>query len=110
MEETVRTLLQNHDPLEGPKVDPLDLMKAYKVKTKHQKMYKHIMLKQWFYPETELLQEAPLLKSIIDYVQLSSDGALMAPSNDESSSVFSEVGCEIIRIGHFSLHSKDLIG
>lgn len=31
MEETVRTLLQNHDTLEGPKVDPLDLMKAYKV-------------------------------------------------------------------------------
>lgn len=31
MEETVRTLLQNQDPLEGPKVDPLDLMKAYKV-------------------------------------------------------------------------------
>lgn len=35
MEETVQTLLQNHDSLEGPKVDPLDLMKAYKVKTKH---------------------------------------------------------------------------
>ncbi|XP_075886673.1 nck-associated protein 5-like isoform X3 [Nelusetta ayraudi] len=32
MEETVRTLLQNHDSLEGPKVDPLDLMKAYKDK------------------------------------------------------------------------------
>ncbi|KAK5861577.1 hypothetical protein PBY51_022961 [Eleginops maclovinus] len=32
MEETVRTLLQNQDPLEGPKVDPLDLMKAYKDK------------------------------------------------------------------------------
>ena len=31
MEETVRTLLQNQDSLEGPKVDPLDLMKAYKV-------------------------------------------------------------------------------
>lgn len=31
MEETVRTLLQNQDPLEGAKVDPLDLMKAYKV-------------------------------------------------------------------------------
>lgn len=27
----MRTLLQNQDPLEGPKVDPLDLMKAYKV-------------------------------------------------------------------------------
>lgn len=38
MEETVRTLLQNHDSLEGPKVDPLDLMKAYKVKTKEKKM------------------------------------------------------------------------
>ncbi|KAM9347688.1 nck-associated protein 5-like [Symphorus nematophorus] len=32
MEETVRTLLQNQDSLEGPKVDPLDLMKAYKDK------------------------------------------------------------------------------
>ncbi|XP_042350546.1 nck-associated protein 5-like isoform X2 [Plectropomus leopardus] len=32
MEETVRTLLQNKDSLEGPKVDPLDLMKAYKDK------------------------------------------------------------------------------
>ncbi|TWW80329.1 Nck-associated protein 5 [Takifugu flavidus] len=34
MEETVRTLLQNQDSLEGPKVDldPLDLMKAYKKK------------------------------------------------------------------------------
>lgn len=31
MEETVRTLLQNQDTMEGPKVDPLDLMKAYKV-------------------------------------------------------------------------------
>lgn len=31
MEETVRTLLQNQDPVEGPKVDPMDLMKAYKV-------------------------------------------------------------------------------
>lgn len=27
----MRTLLQNQDSLEGPKVDPLDLMKAYKV-------------------------------------------------------------------------------
>lgn len=33
MEETVRTLLQNQDSLEGPKVDPLDLMKAYKVQS-----------------------------------------------------------------------------
>ena len=33
MEEAVRTLLQNPDSLEGPKVDPLDLMKAYKVGT-----------------------------------------------------------------------------
>uniref|UniRef100_UPI003AAB45ED nck-associated protein 5-like n=1 Tax=Centroberyx gerrardi TaxID=166262 RepID=UPI003AAB45ED len=32
MEETVRTLLQNQDSLEGPSVDPLDLMKAYKDK------------------------------------------------------------------------------
>ncbi|XP_054643599.1 nck-associated protein 5-like isoform X2 [Dunckerocampus dactyliophorus] len=32
MEETVRTLLQNQDSLEGPGVDPLDLMKAYKDK------------------------------------------------------------------------------
>ncbi|XP_026231951.1 nck-associated protein 5-like isoform X2 [Anabas testudineus] len=32
MEETVRTLLQNQDSMEGPKVDPLDLMKAYKDK------------------------------------------------------------------------------
>ncbi|XP_078119229.1 nck-associated protein 5-like isoform X2 [Sander vitreus] len=32
MEETVRTLLKNQDSLEGPKVDPLDLMKAYKDK------------------------------------------------------------------------------
>ncbi|XP_074514523.1 nck-associated protein 5-like isoform X1 [Sebastes fasciatus] len=32
MEETVRTLLQNPDSLEVPKVDPLDLMKAYKDK------------------------------------------------------------------------------
>uniref|UniRef100_A0A665WJS3 Nck-associated protein 5 C-terminal domain-containing protein n=2 Tax=Echeneis naucrates TaxID=173247 RepID=A0A665WJS3_ECHNA len=32
MEETVRTLLQNQDSLEGTKVDPLDLMKAYKDK------------------------------------------------------------------------------
>ncbi|MEQ2249145.1 hypothetical protein ILYODFUR_026293 [Ilyodon furcidens] len=32
MEETVRSLLQNQDSLEGPKVDPLDLMKAYKDK------------------------------------------------------------------------------
>ncbi|XP_074551418.1 nck-associated protein 5-like [Halichoeres trimaculatus] len=32
MEETVRTLLQSQDSLEGPKVDPLDLMKAYKDK------------------------------------------------------------------------------
>ncbi|KAM4609372.1 nck-associated protein 5-like [Polymixia lowei] len=32
MEETVRTLLQNQDSLEGPAVDPLDLMKAYKDK------------------------------------------------------------------------------
>ncbi|XP_059932604.1 nck-associated protein 5-like isoform X2 [Gadus macrocephalus] len=32
MEEAVRTLLQNPDSLEGPKVDPLDLMKAYKDK------------------------------------------------------------------------------
>ncbi|XP_068428612.1 nck-associated protein 5-like isoform X2 [Clinocottus analis] len=32
MEETVRTLLQNQDSLDGPKVDPLDLMKAYKDK------------------------------------------------------------------------------
>lgn len=31
MEETVRSLLQNQDTLEGPSVDPLDLMKAYKV-------------------------------------------------------------------------------
>ncbi|GLD51491.1 nck-associated protein 5 isoform X1 [Lates japonicus] len=30
MEETVRSLLQNQDSLDGPKVDPLDLMKAYK--------------------------------------------------------------------------------
>lgn len=27
----MRTLLQNQDTMEGPKVDPLDLMKAYKV-------------------------------------------------------------------------------
>ncbi|XP_019724600.1 nck-associated protein 5-like isoform X2 [Hippocampus comes] len=32
MEETVRSLLQNQDSLDGPKVDPLDLMKAYKDK------------------------------------------------------------------------------
>ncbi|XP_067117658.1 nck-associated protein 5-like [Osmerus mordax] len=32
MEETVRILLQNQDPLEGAVVDPLDLMKAYKDK------------------------------------------------------------------------------
>ncbi|KAM3608261.1 uncharacterized protein V6R79_022116 [Siganus canaliculatus] len=32
MEETVRSLLQSQDSLEGPKVDPLDLMKAYKDK------------------------------------------------------------------------------
>ncbi|KAM3862165.1 nck-associated protein 5-like [Diretmus argenteus] len=32
MEETVRALLQNQDSLEGPNVDPLDLMKAYKDK------------------------------------------------------------------------------
>ncbi|XP_055086376.1 nck-associated protein 5-like [Periophthalmus magnuspinnatus] len=32
MEETVRTILQNQDSMEGPKVDPLDLMKAYKDK------------------------------------------------------------------------------
>ncbi|XP_028249326.1 nck-associated protein 5-like isoform X2 [Parambassis ranga] len=32
MEETVRTLLQKQDSPEGPKVDPLDLMKAYKDK------------------------------------------------------------------------------
>ncbi|XP_028291685.1 nck-associated protein 5-like isoform X4 [Gouania willdenowi] len=32
MEETVRTLLQNQESLDGPKVDPLDLMKAYKDK------------------------------------------------------------------------------
>ncbi|XP_034418402.1 nck-associated protein 5-like [Cyclopterus lumpus] len=32
MEETVRSLLQNQDSLEGPKVDPLELMKAYKDK------------------------------------------------------------------------------
>ncbi|XP_058476333.1 nck-associated protein 5-like isoform X2 [Solea solea] len=32
MEETVQTLLQNQDSLDGPKVDPLDLMKAYKDK------------------------------------------------------------------------------
>nr|XP_046222239.1 nck-associated protein 5-like [Oncorhynchus gorbuscha] len=32
MEETVRSLLQNQDTLEGPSVDPLDLMKAYKNK------------------------------------------------------------------------------
>ncbi|CAB1346756.1 unnamed protein product [Coregonus sp. 'balchen'] len=32
MEETVRNLLQNQDTLEGPSVDPLDLMKAYKNK------------------------------------------------------------------------------
>ncbi|XP_029936601.1 nck-associated protein 5-like isoform X2 [Myripristis murdjan] len=32
MEETVRTLLQNQDSVEGPSVDPLDLMKAYKDK------------------------------------------------------------------------------
>ncbi|KAF7651520.1 hypothetical protein LDENG_00109700 [Lucifuga dentata] len=32
MEETVRTLLQNQDSVEGSKVDPLDLMKAYKDK------------------------------------------------------------------------------
>ncbi|XP_034740810.1 nck-associated protein 5-like isoform X2 [Etheostoma cragini] len=32
MEETVRTLLKNQDSLDGPKVDPLDLMKAYKDK------------------------------------------------------------------------------
>ncbi|KAM9484016.1 nck-associated protein 5-like isoform 2-T3 [Salvelinus alpinus] len=32
MEETVRSLLQNQDILEGPSVDPLDLMKAYKNK------------------------------------------------------------------------------
>ncbi|XP_038125681.1 nck-associated protein 5-like isoform X2 [Cyprinodon tularosa] len=32
MEETVRSLLQNQEPLEGPSVDPLDLMKAYKDK------------------------------------------------------------------------------
>ncbi|XP_061697306.1 nck-associated protein 5-like isoform X2 [Syngnathoides biaculeatus] len=32
MEETVRTLLQNQDSLDGTKVDPLDLMKAYKDK------------------------------------------------------------------------------
>ncbi|XP_072300230.1 uncharacterized protein [Eucyclogobius newberryi] len=32
MEETVRNILQNQDSMEGPKVDPLDLMKAYKDK------------------------------------------------------------------------------
>uniref|UniRef100_A0A4W6BQK2 Nck-associated protein 5 C-terminal domain-containing protein n=1 Tax=Lates calcarifer TaxID=8187 RepID=A0A4W6BQK2_LATCA len=32
MEETVRSLLQNQDSLDSPKVDPLDLMKAYKDK------------------------------------------------------------------------------
>ncbi|XP_027879284.1 uncharacterized protein LOC114148302 isoform X2 [Xiphophorus couchianus] len=32
MEQTVRSLLQNQDSLDGPKVDPLDLMKAYKDK------------------------------------------------------------------------------
>ncbi|XP_068602077.1 LOW QUALITY PROTEIN: nck-associated protein 5-like [Brachionichthys hirsutus] len=32
MEETVQKLLQNQDSLEGPQVDPLDLMKAYKDK------------------------------------------------------------------------------
>ncbi|KAM9364861.1 nck-associated protein 5-like [Pholidichthys leucotaenia] len=32
MEETVKTILQNQDSLEGPRVDPLDLMKAYKDK------------------------------------------------------------------------------
>ncbi|CAL8240783.1 unnamed protein product [Merluccius merluccius] len=32
MEEAVRTLLQNPDSLDSPKVDPLDLMKAYKDK------------------------------------------------------------------------------
>ncbi|XP_028992712.1 nck-associated protein 5-like isoform X3 [Betta splendens] len=32
MEETVRTLLQNQDSVQGPKVDPMDLMKAYKDK------------------------------------------------------------------------------
>ncbi|KAJ3591709.1 hypothetical protein NHX12_006841, partial [Muraenolepis orangiensis] len=32
MEAAVRTLLQNPDSQEGPKVDPLDLMKAYKDK------------------------------------------------------------------------------
>lgn len=41
MEETVRTLLQNQDSLEGPKVDPLDLMKAYKV---------HKVLYEWYFP------------------------------------------------------------
>lgn len=41
MEETVRTLLQNQDSLEGPKVDPLDLMKAYKVKEVLQELYFH---------------------------------------------------------------------
>ncbi|XP_051937946.1 nck-associated protein 5-like isoform X2 [Hippocampus zosterae] len=32
MEETVRSLLQKQDSLDGPEVDPLDLMKAYKDK------------------------------------------------------------------------------
>lgn len=42
MEETVRTLMQNHDTLEGPKVDPLDLMKAYKVSA----TYRQVTLQQ----------------------------------------------------------------
>lgn len=41
MEETVRTLLQNQDSLEGPKVDPLDLMKAYKVQEELQGLRFH---------------------------------------------------------------------
>ncbi|XP_077473801.1 nck-associated protein 5-like [Stigmatopora argus] len=53
MEETVRTLLQNQDSLEGPKVDPLDLMKAYKDKLLEEMWKQQDSLEGPAPPETE---------------------------------------------------------
>nr|XP_020462206.1 nck-associated protein 5-like isoform X2 [Monopterus albus] len=53
MEETVHTLLQNQDSPEAPKVDPLDLMKAYKDKLLEE------MWKQQDSPEGSTAAETP---------------------------------------------------
>ncbi|KAM4731381.1 uncharacterized protein FYW61_009444 isoform 3-T3 [Anableps anableps] len=58
MEETVQSLLQNQDSLEGPKVDPLDLMKAYKDKLLEEMWKQQDSLEGPAAPETPSSPEA----------------------------------------------------